>query len=158
VIATVRAFIAAEGGDIRQLHAGPLDAVTRAADFLEQVSRRPRADTTAACACQGYPIPLLEAALDARFRSGVTVRRARCTRLRHSAAGRVDAIACEFTVRDRQSFTVLWGRRYASAESAAADLAAATAPGSSRRVLFASPAERLLIERDVGEAELPPLE
>lgn len=159
VIAAARAFITADPDLLGRLHEGPLDAVARAADFLEGVTRRPRADTTAACTGQGYPIPLLEAALDARFgRGGVTVRRARCTRLRHSATSRIDAIACEFMVRERQSFAVLWGRRYDSAEAAAADLAAATAPGSSRRVLYASTEERLLIERDVGEAELPPLE
>jgi hypothetical protein len=76
-------------------------------------------------------------------------------RLRALPGEELYSVACRCTIDGADRFLRLWGHRYSSTWAALRGRRNAALMG--RRILFASPRRRVLIEPDIGPAELPPL-
>ena len=137
------------------IHDGEFDASVRAADFLETVpaSQRSEASTEAV---RKFPEKQVRAAVrKATGRRSVSVLLMRAMRLRSLPGEEVHSLVCRYTIDGAERFLRLWGHRYASGR--AVKRGRREAARSGRRVLFASPRERVLIESDLGQSMLPPL-
>jgi hypothetical protein len=146
-------------GEMAAVHDGRLDATSKAADFLEALPREPRPGNTADCARLGFTDALVGAALDANHPGQlITLRTMRASRLRVMRDQDIYSLVCRYSVAGREHFARLWGRIFLDAGAAEAEADAVTASASGRRLLRVCPAERIVIEQDVGEALLPTIE
>jgi hypothetical protein len=138
------------------IHDGRFAAAAQAADFIEQLPRTPRSDTTAECLEQGFTRQALVAALRSAFPDhSVALGALRSMLLRERPDHDTFALLCDCLVDDQQRAVRLWGHRYASEGGLVQEAQAAAEQG--RKVLHVSAADRVLIEADVGQAMLPPI-
>jgi hypothetical protein len=154
-VAAAMRFLELPEQAMRSIHAGGFDATARAAEFLEALPAEQRADARAEAA-EKFPEKHVRSALRSAFGGQtVTLRLLRAMRLRSLPGEEVYSLACRCTIDGAERFLRLWGRRYSSPWGVRRGRREAAHAG--RRVLFASPRRRLLIEADAGQAELPPL-
>jgi hypothetical protein len=158
-VAAARRFLKMDKDKIAALHNGEFGAASKAADFLESLALQPRHDTLDGCARLGFSEPVIRTALGSQNPSDhLVVQQLRATRVRILPQQDIYSLLCRYTLDDEEQFVRLWGRLFKSRRSAKAELADASAPASGRCVMYYSLADRILIERDIGEAALPDLE
>jgi hypothetical protein len=151
-------FLKTSPREMACLHDNRFGGTALVADFLERLPRTPRGETTAECERLGYSREMVQAAVEQlRGSAAARVHWVRATRLRNVAGGRIDSLTALYDEGGacRQAF--LWGRTYDARTAARRDSEAATEQGSPRRVLHRSADGLTLIELDVGEPNLPPL-
>lgn len=140
---------------MRSLHDGGFDASVRAADFLESLPAGQREGAWTEAIAK-FPEKRVRVAVRAAVRTrSVRVDLLRAMRLRLLPGEEVHSLVCRCTVDGAERFLRLWARRYSSGREARRARREAARAG--RRVLFASPRQRLLIEPDAGQTLLPPL-
>jgi hypothetical protein len=140
---------------MRSIHSGGFDASAQTADFLDTVAAQPsvrlRAETT-----KTFPEKHVQSAVRTAVGGRtVSVSQLRSMRLRSLPGEELYSVACRCTMDGNERFVRLWAHRYSSAWAARRGRRNAALLG--RRVLFTSLRHRLLIEPDIGPAELPPL-
>ena len=140
---------------MRSIHSGGFDASAQTADFLDTVAAQPsvrlRAETT-----KTFPEKHVQAAVRTAVGGRtVSVSQLRSMRLRSLPGEELYSVACRCTMDGNERFVRLWAHRYSSAWGARRGRRNAALLG--RQVLFTSLRHRLLIEPDIGPAELPPL-
>lgn len=154
--AAARRLLALHPDDMRSLHGGSFDAVERTADFLERLPRRPRGGAWTEAIEQFPERHVRRAVRRAVGDDALALDALRVMRLRLLADGELHSLLCRCTLAgDDERHVRLWARRYASRK--AARHARREAARAGRPLLFASPLRRLLIEADLGQAELPPI-
>jgi hypothetical protein len=155
-VAAALRFLGTDRAEIPRFHAGPLDAAARTAAFFERVAGRPPRATTAEVVGLGFGREAVAAALAPRHPGEtVTVDRLRATRLRYLGEAEVYALLCVYRAGGERHAGRLWGWRFAGAAAARAFRTAAAA--ERREVLHRSPDGLVLLEHDLGDANLPPL-
>lgn len=158
-VAAARRFLDMDAEKIASVHNGELEAVAKAATFLEWLPPTPRQDTWDECADLGFTRARIEAALKVRYpHSTLTLQQVRATRLRVMPSQQVYSVTCRFEAGGQQHFERLWGRVFRRVRAANDEIARITEPGTWRQPLYLSAKERIVIERDLGLALLPTLE
>lgn len=158
-VAAARRFLDMGLGRVTGVHNGELDAVAKAAAFLESLPPLPRQDTWDECAALGFTRKRIEAALRTRYpHEALTLQQLRATRLRAAAGQEIYSVVCRFEAGGQQRFERMWGRVFRSARAANAEIASITQAGTWRQPLYMSAKERIVIERDLGLALLPSLQ
>jgi hypothetical protein len=142
--------------EMAAIHDGQLGATVKAAEFLERLPRTPRRGTWDDAVWLGFREERVRPALARELgRDSFDLDVMRATVVREKGALQMYSLLCGCRVDGEERFVRLWGRQFATVEAAERDLA--EAEGTDRRVLFASPADRILIEADLGQARLPEL-
>jgi hypothetical protein len=155
-VATATRLLAVRPDDMSAIHNGELGAAARTAEFLEQLPRAPRRETWADSTGLGFREERVRSALAGELGTDIfKLDVLRATYLRTVPDGELYSLVCGCRVDGSERFVRLWGRQYIGEEAVERERLAAD--GSSRRVLFASPPDRLLIEADLGQQMLPPL-
>lgn len=154
VVAAER-FLALGEDAMRSIHSGGFDAGAKTADFLDALTAQPSLDRSAE-AGKTFPEKQVQSAVRTAVGGrSVSVSQLRAMRLRSLPGEELYSIACRCTIDGTERFVRLWGHRYSSMWAARRGRKNAALLG--RQVLFASPRRRVLIEPDIGPAELPPL-
>jgi hypothetical protein len=146
------------GTAIRQLHDGRFGARGMVADFLENLPRKPRGDTTAECAAMGYSAAIASQAMSKRHPGeNIRVRSIRSCRLRDEPWGQIDAVVCRYWAGEVSWCSNWWGRVYRSERDGRREVEALEKGLPGRELIYSSEDARVLIE-DIGdESALPPL-
>lgn len=141
---------------MKNIHNNDLNASAVAADFIENMSRVPRKNTTQECEKLGFKKKYIIKALSNLNRSGqITFHFMRCALLRNFPEYRIYTLVCSYFKDGKKEFSRLWCRVYKSRKAAMADVSNAKSPDSGRRLIYFSAARHLLIEEDIGEWALP---
>jgi hypothetical protein len=151
--AAARRLLALGADAVGQVHRGELGASAATVDFLERLPRSPRPETWSETLALGLPEEAVLTALAAVHGPGVELRSLRSLRLRDLPGGMLHSLLCGYRCNGRTGWFRLWARGFFTPEALASDLAAA----AERRILFSSSHHRLLIEVDLGQAQLPAL-
>lgn len=128
----------------------------QAADVIVRTVDQGLRDVSDDCAQFGFtPAHLMKALVSQQKSTAIQLRRVRVAQLRTGADFALYAVVCTFAQNGALRSTRFWGRRYRSAAHLQRDLQAAAQEG--RRIYHAAAADALLLEADLGAAELPPL-
>jgi hypothetical protein len=153
-VAAARKLLSIPADAMRPIHSGGFGASGGAADFLELLAGQ-RQETWSEAVAK-FPEEQVRAALQATVgRSGFDLLQLRAMRLRSLQGEELYSIVCRCGLNGDERFVRLWGRRFSSAWGVRRRRLATARSG--RRVLYASPRQRVLIESDAGQASLPPL-
>jgi hypothetical protein len=152
-------FLKTSPREMASLHNNRFGGTALVADFIERLPRTPRKETTAECERLGYSREMVQAAVE-RLRGGAIARVhwVRATRLRNVPGGRIDSVTALYEGDGVCRQALLWGRVYHDRAAARRDSEAAAQQDSPRRVLHRSPNGLTVIELDIGEGNLPPLD
>jgi hypothetical protein len=156
-VAALRGFLQANHEELAVLHDGQFNAVERAADYLEALPLVVRQEGMSEHAAQyGFTKGRIQEALKV-LEGGeqVEVHDARCLSLRGMPSQRVFQLTSNYWVDGSRRFARLWGRLFPSQAAANTELERSAVPGSRRQVLYVSDEDRVVVERDIGEALLP---
>jgi hypothetical protein len=157
-VAAARRFLNLTKDKIGVIHNGEFGAAARAADFLESLALRPRQNTWSGGGAFGFSEPIIRVALDSLHSDDrLIVRQLRAMCLRMLPGHQMFSLVCRYTVDTDEHFVRMWGHIFKSRRAAEAEWNQARASGSGRGVLYYSRQDRMLIERDLGEAALPAL-
>jgi len=155
-VAEAARLLAVEPDDMAEIHDGRLGAAAATARFLEQLPRTPRSSTRDDTVQLGFREARLRGALTRELGTDdFRLRDLRAMFLRDVPDGALYSLACACEVGEEERLVRLWARQLATADAVERD--AAGAAGSERRILSVSPADRLLIEADLGQQLLPVL-
>jgi len=140
------------------LHDGRFGARRRVSEFLENLPRQPRVETTAECAAMGYTVDLVRSAISSLHPGdGVSVRSIRACRLRDESWGQIDAVVCRYQVGGKSWCSNWWGRVYDCECEGRRELEVLRKGTAGRKLIYASDPARVLIEEMGDESVLPPL-
>ncbi|HSS75594.1 MAG TPA: hypothetical protein VLV54_02515 [Thermoanaerobaculia bacterium] len=155
-VEAARDLLARDHHGISALHDGRLGAADAAANFLTVLALNPRRNTGVDCAELGFRTELVLAALRRRHPSReLDLREVRAMRLRTPPSCQIFSLVCDYLLAGRERTARLVGRYYNSNQLALQDFDNARDLRSGRNVLWFEPGDRLLIEDDRGEQELP---
>jgi hypothetical protein len=158
-VAAARRLLRVEPEAMAVIHDGELEATAKTATFLEELPRTPRQDTWTECRKLGFTEDRVRSALCALDSSGrLKLYQLRASYLRGMPDQVVFSLVCRYHLDGARRFARLWGRIFRSSTAAHAELEKVRARDSCRRLLYASAADRILIEKDLGEAALPSIE
>ena len=159
VVEAARELLATAPRELAAIHDGSFDATVRAALFLEQLPKTPRAGTEAESIALGFTRPRLRKALVAKFAApDLRLRTWRSFRLRVTPEYELFMVVAQVRVNRRWESARLWARRYPDARKARGAYAEARAgQNGDLHTLYYSARSRTLFADDFGEAELPVL-
>jgi hypothetical protein len=144
--------------EMRAVHDGGLGAADRTVAFLERLPKTTRAGTMSECAGHGLSSGLLHTALSpSNPGSDVRIVDVRMSLLREFKRQVLFAVLCRYTVDGKAEARRLWFRRFKDVDELHSELDRALVPDARRTVLYQSIPDRALLEQDIGEAALPPI-
>lgn len=157
-IESARHLLELPAGALAPVHAGASSGVGDAADFLDRFPARPRAAAPQEWTALGLSRDHILAALKA-LHPGTTIdlRSVRAMRLRSLPELDIIAISCGYSQGRTEAHARLWARTYPTEDIARADCQRLVSESPARRILFSSSPDRVLLEANVGEAKLPPV-
>jgi hypothetical protein len=152
----VARFLRVRPDEMADIHNGELGAAATTARFLEQLPRSPRPEISERSAWLGFREERVRRALAEELRTeSLQLDTARAMFLREVPDGELYGLLCRCTVDGAERSVRLWGRLYGHPGAVERELV--TVAGSDRRILFARPEDRILIEADLGQQLLPAL-
>lgn len=159
VLAEAQRFLEMGKEQMLTAHDGRLGAAERAAQVIEGLPSAPRT-TLGDCDGRGLSIERMVCALQNVHdgSNGIRVRNMRLSNIRNYGSQHVFQVACHYDCLGGRQFKRLWWRTFDTKGAAAAEAALARKPGSGRELHLYLEDDAILIERDVGEANLLTLE
>jgi hypothetical protein len=159
-VAAARRLLRVEPEAMTVIHDDELDARGKTATFLESLARAPRRTPWTECSKLGFTKERVCAALDTLndLSDLVNLSHLRASYLRGMPDQVVFSLLCDYSIDGNRRFERLWGRLFRTSEAAEIELGKAQSLDSRRQLLYASTTDRILIERDLGEAVIPSTE
>jgi|GEM_PF-1523732 len=155
-VIALREFLQLDSDALTVIHNGAFDAVEQAADYLEALPLVRRQGVCQHTAQLGFTKErIYEAVAVLEKNRHVEIHECRSSSLRGMPSQKVLALTCAYSVGGARRFARLWGRLFRSPAATDAELKCAAVAGSRREILYASSADRVVIEKDLGEALLP---
>lgn len=156
VVDAAKSFLDLDLNQMQVVHDGTFDAAERAADVLENLPTTPRLGTESTCDALGFSTSILMAALEKIYPlASLALAHKRCLRTRTTPEFELYSIICQLTIDGQAAVQRLWGRKYHT--YAFAEASVAEAEDSPRSIHHYAKANNIVIEEDLGEAELPSL-